>query len=108
MVLFNPGYNPEILPTFKVGNKKLEYKETVKFLGIFLTAKLTWNTHIENIITKARKKLKLYENYITATLGPRYKITNCPNNCTNSVKINIWTGNIFQCSKLFTKEITKH
>ena len=55
MVLFNSGCNPESLPSFKIDDSVIEYKQVVKFLGVYLTSKLTWNYHLEYILTKARK-----------------------------------------------------
>lgn len=57
MMLFNSGLNPDQLPSFKVDNTIIQYKESVKFLGIYLTSKLSWNPHISYILTKARKSL---------------------------------------------------
>ena len=33
----------------------IEYKQVVNFLGVYITSKLTWNYHLEYILTKARK-----------------------------------------------------
>ena len=57
MVLFNNGDDPSILPAFKLDGECIEYTHLVKFLGVFLTSKLTWNYHIEHILNKARKSL---------------------------------------------------
>lgn len=57
MMLFNNGQNPSILPTFKLGTDTLNYADSVKFLGIHFSSKLSWNLHIDYIITKARKSL---------------------------------------------------
>ena len=57
LVLFNNGADPPVLPAFKIQDKNLEYKSVVKFLGIFLTSKLTWHCHIEYLLNKARKSL---------------------------------------------------
>ena len=57
MVLFNAGTNPENLPCLKLDNTLLKYKDTVKFLGVYLTSKLSWTNHIEYILAKARKNL---------------------------------------------------
>ena len=57
MMLFNSGENPENLPKFKINDTVLEYKKSVKFLGVIFTCKLTWTLHIEHILTKARKGL---------------------------------------------------
>ena len=59
MVLFNNGSNPDDMPSFKINNVVIEYKQVVKFVGLLITSKLTWNNHIEQILTKARKSLNL-------------------------------------------------
>ena len=57
MILFNAGTNPINLPLFKLENNVLQYKDTIKFLGLYITSKLSWSKHIEYILTKARKSL---------------------------------------------------
>ena len=59
MILFNSGSNPEKMPTFTVGNTPIKYVTQVKFLGVLFTSKLSWNKHIDNLLTKARKTLNL-------------------------------------------------
>ena len=57
MIFFSSGFIPNNLPAFKIDGEFLEYKQTVKFLGVHLTSKLTWNVHIDYLLTKARKTL---------------------------------------------------
>ena len=57
MMLFNAGSNPSNLPIFKLNGEIIGYSQVVKFLGVFLTPKLTWNVHIDYILTKARKSI---------------------------------------------------
>ena len=57
MVLFNNGSDPADLPSFKLSGGTLVYKPSVKFLGVFLTSKMTWNVHIEYLLDKARRTL---------------------------------------------------
>ena len=57
MMLFNSGANPDNIPHFVIDGVHIQYKQSVKFLGVFLTCKLTWNVHLEHILTKARKSL---------------------------------------------------
>ena len=59
MMLFNSGDNPQIKPTFKLFGNALEYVNSVKFLGIFLTSKLSWNAHFDFMLTKARQSFNL-------------------------------------------------
>ena len=59
LVLFNAGDNPNKLPDLKLYGKTLEYKKSVKFLGIILTSKLAWSLYFDYLLTKARKNLNL-------------------------------------------------
>ena len=59
MMLFTSGSNPDNMPEFKICGQSIEYKQTIKFLGVFLTSKLTWNVHLEHLLTKARKGINL-------------------------------------------------
>ena len=59
MMLFNSGSNPQKLPAFTLLGDSLEYKQSVKFLGLVFTSKLTWNLHFDYILTKAVKSLNL-------------------------------------------------
>ena len=59
MMLFNPGSAPNNLPTFKLNGEIIEYTQVAKFLGVNFTTKLTWNFHIQHILTKARKGLNV-------------------------------------------------
>ena len=57
IMLFNSGLDPENLPKFTIDGAVIKYTQMVKFLGVYLTSKLTWNYHIEYILNKARKSL---------------------------------------------------
>ena len=57
MILFNSGDNPQNLPIFNLSTKPLNYSKMVKFLGIFLTNKLSWSSHFDYILTKARQSI---------------------------------------------------
>lgn len=57
MILFNSGSSSK-LPIFTLDDCYIQYKTSVKFLGVLLTSKLSWNTYIE-CINQARKKLNL-------------------------------------------------
>ena len=52
-MLFNNGENPKSLPQIELDG------QNTKFLGAYLTTKLNWRLHIENLISKARKRLNL-------------------------------------------------
>ena len=56
-MLFNNGENPKSLPQIELDGQLLNYKQNTKFLGVYITTKLNWRLHIENLINKARKCL---------------------------------------------------
>ena len=60
LMLFNNGENLESLLQIELDGQLLNYKQNIKFLGMYLTTKLNWRLHIENLINlmnKARKRL---------------------------------------------------
>jgi ribonuclease HI len=57
LVLFNNGDNPNHLPILNMNGHILQYKDDVKFLGIYLTKKLNWKMHMNHLIGKIRKRL---------------------------------------------------
>lgn len=69
MMLFNTGADPVNIPAFHYDGIPLKYTKVVKFLGVHLTSNMSWNAHIENILTKARKTLnllKIISNHVWA------------------------------------------
>ena len=69
MIVFSSGSDPKNVPEFKLNGKLLEYKQVVKFLGIFLTSKLTWNVHLEYMLNKARKSINFLKLISKQTWG---------------------------------------
>ena len=59
LMVFNNGQNCKILPNLKIGDQTLEYKDSVKFLGVHFTTNLSWKVHINDLLAKARKNLNL-------------------------------------------------
>ena len=57
LMLFNNGENPKGLPQIELDGQLLNYKQNKKFWGVYITTKLHWRLHIENLINKARKCL---------------------------------------------------
>ena len=49
----------------------LNYKQNTEFLGVYITTKLNWRLHIENVINKARKQLNFLK--IVHSLESGYK-----------------------------------
>ena len=59
---FNNGENPKSLPEIELDGQLLNYKQNTKFLGVYITTKLNWRLHIENVINKARKQSNFLKN----------------------------------------------
>ena len=57
LTLFNNEENPKSLPQIELDGQLLNYKQNTKCLGVYITTKLKWRLHIENVINKARKRL---------------------------------------------------
>ena len=62
LMLFTNGENPKSLPQIELDGQLLNYKQNTKFLGIYITTKLNWRLHIENLINKARKRPNFLKN----------------------------------------------
>ena len=45
--------------TLDIGTYKLHSNETVKFLGVWIDKKLTWNKHLSTLIVKLKQNLHL-------------------------------------------------
>ena len=65
LMLFNNGENPKSLPRIELDGPLLNYKQNIKFLGVYITRRL----HVENVINKARKRLNFLK--IVHSLGVR-------------------------------------
>ena len=68
-MLFNNGGNPKSLRQIELDGQLLNYKQNTKFLGVYITTKLNWRLHIENLINKAIKRLNFLK--IVHSLGVR-------------------------------------
>ena len=55
LMLFNNGENPKSLPQIELDGQLLNYEQNTKFLDVYITTKLNWRLHIENLINKTRK-----------------------------------------------------
>ena len=71
-ILFHRKYShPEKhLPKLHINNKPIEYKETVKYLGITLDRKLSFTQHIKDKFASARKSLLLHRAAMGVMWGP--------------------------------------
>ena len=54
---------------------KVDRVTTVKYLGVYIDHRLTWNEHINAKLDSARKMLYKLKNYIGKTWGPSPKLT---------------------------------
>ena len=57
-VLFNNKSKTEEL-TLDIGTYKLHSSETVKFLGVWIDNKMTWNKHVSTLIVKLKQNMQL-------------------------------------------------
>ena len=57
LILFNNGENAKSLPQIKLDSQLLHYKQNTMFLGVYITTKLNWRLHIENLIKTTEFKL---------------------------------------------------
>ena len=62
--------NPVELDTLVIDGKEVEVVSTAKLLGLTISANLTWNTHIEEVLKKARKRLYFLVQLKRAKLPP--------------------------------------
>ena len=57
-MLFNSKSKTEEL-TLNIGTYKLHSSETVKFLGVWIDNKMTWNKHVSTLIVKLKQNMQL-------------------------------------------------
>ena len=57
LMLFNNGENPKSLPQIELDGQLLNCEQNTKFFGVYITTKLNWRLHTENLINKARNQL---------------------------------------------------
>ena len=108
LILISTGDQPKILPKFTLYNTAVEYKKYTKFLGLTLNTKLSWYSHIENAIQKAKKNLNVIKRSFKTTMGNgSFNINPCFNS-HNPFRIILWSRYILFCPQNSTKKITKH
>ena len=105
LMLFNNGENPKSLPQTELDGQLLNYKQNTKVLGVYMTTKLNWRLHIENLINKARKQLNFLKIVV---LESGYKNIITFINIFSEIKVDLWSGGIFFHTKHPPKETAKH
>ena len=73
LTLFHNEENPKSLPQIELDGQLLNYKQNTKFLSVYITTKLNWRLHIENVINKARKRLNVLKIVSTQSLSQDIK-----------------------------------
>ena len=69
LMLFNNGETATSLPQIELDGQLLNCEQNTKFFGVYITTKLNWRLHTENLINKARKRLNFLN--IVHSLGVR-------------------------------------
>ena len=67
----------DYIPKIKLNNINIEYKDSIKYLGLILDKRLTWKEHIKDIYNKCIKRIGLI-NYIISNIkniNTEYSIT---------------------------------
>ena len=54
-----------------IGRSRVEYSQSVKYLGITLDHRLSWTTHIDTKISKAKRSLFALRQAISKKWGPK-------------------------------------
>ena len=108
LMLFHNGENPKRLLQAELDGQLLNYKRNTTFLSVYLTSKLNWRLHIENVINKARKRL-----YVLKIVSTQSWCQNKKNGITfiyiySQIKMDLWSGGIFVHTKYTPKETAKH
>jgi len=70
VVMFTHLRNWSTSKRLQINGTDIPYSDSVKYLGIYLDSKLTFKTHINNKIGKAKRHLMAYKNAINKKYGP--------------------------------------
>ena len=62
VVLFTRKYKPDIPQELRMGEMKVPFSSTVKYLGVTLDKKLSWKAHIDRTVKAAKFKLMRVRN----------------------------------------------
>ena len=91
------------LPQIELDGQLLNYKQNTKFWSVYISTKLNWRLHTENLINKVRKQLNFQK--IVHSLGvmtqKRYYIYNI----FSQIEIDLWSGGIFSTPNTLLKKL---
>ena len=59
-----------IKPSCYINNHKLQWAASVKYLGVVVDAKLSWNIHVSHVSAKATKVLNLLRRHLYTCRSP--------------------------------------
>ena len=71
--LFNKIYHLNYIYYYHLGGDELEYVESEKDLGVFVTANLSWDNHIDFLYSKASSRLGLLKRALHFVKCPKQK-----------------------------------
>ncbi|XP_069357560.1 uncharacterized protein [Maniola hyperantus] len=75
IVPFTRRRNLEKLESPKLNNRSIPFSCEVKYLGITLDQKLTWNSHVDGVLKKAKSPLGICSRFAGARWGLKPKVT---------------------------------
>ena len=58
-VFFTKSWNAALPPDIELNGNVLMYEKSHRFLGVIFDKSLTWQPHIENVITRSKRKLNI-------------------------------------------------
>ena len=67
-MLFTRSRKYKLKPIY-LGDSEIDYVSTFKYLGVTIDNKLTWNTHIDNVISKAKRVMMACINLLGKDWG---------------------------------------
>ena len=71
--LFNKIYPLNYIYYYHLGDEELEYVESEKDLGVYVTANLSWDNHIDFLYSKASSRLGLLKRALHFVKCPKQK-----------------------------------
>ena len=73
VVIFSKGIKVVPPNNLIVGGESIPFSTQAKYLGLILDSKLTWKTHIDKVITRAKQYIFMLRQAVSKKWGPRSK-----------------------------------